>query len=190
MSLKGVNGSALAITTAGGLFLWSGLKGRSITSVLRELVGGKQPGTTPDYPVAGQASALTPAPAAGSGVGPAAGGIAGAAASVAQNQATAKLLAAPYGWSSGPEWDALVALWQQESSWSNTATGPLAQGSHAYGIPQALPPSKLPKAGQPPSMGGTSDPQAQIKWGLSYIKSRYGRPSVAWGGYAARGGWY
>ena len=94
-----------------------------------------------------------------------------------QNQQIGKMLAAGYGWGSGQQWDDLVKLWNQESGWRNTAENPT---SHAYGIPQALPYTKMPKAAWPPSAGGRSDPTAQISWGLAYIKGRYGSPSAAW----------
>src|SRR5262249_27562945 len=48
--------------------------------------------------------------------------------------------------------------------------------SGAYGIPQALPPSKMGAAANPP----ISSAVAQINWGLGYIKSRYGSPEAAW----------
>lgn len=104
-------------------------------------------------------------------------------------QSIAKLLLPSYGWSGADQWTALDELWSRESSWSPTATGqPTSQG-RAYGIPQALPESKLPKAGRSPQNGGTSDPQTQIRWGLSYIRSRYGSPVAAWA-HETSAGWY
>jgi hypothetical protein len=67
----------------------------------------------------------------------------------------------------------LTDLWQQESGWSNIARN---KSSGAYGIPQALPPSKMGPAANPPQ----SSYIAQINWGLSYIKGRYGTPAGAW----------
>lgn len=93
-------------------------------------------------------------------------------------------MAAAYGWGSGAEWKALDALWTQESGWNQYAKNPQ---SGAYGIAQALPPTKMPFAAQ---QGGGSDAAAQIKWGLDYIKARYRDPVKAWGGYWQRGGWY
>jgi hypothetical protein len=106
--------------------------------------------------------------------------------SAAANQNTGKLLAAAYGWSSGQNWDDLVKLWNQESGWNNQAENP---SSGAYGIPQALPYSKMPKAAWPPRYGGKADPTSQISWGLSYIKGRYGSPSAAWAHEVANN-WY
>lgn len=106
------------------------------------------------------------------------------ASSPASNQAIAQLLLGSYGWSA--QWAALDSLWSRESSWSNTAENP---SSGAYGIAQALPATKMPKAAQSPATGGTSDPTAQIKWGLSYIRSRYGDPNAAWA-HEQSVGWY
>ena len=52
--------------------------------------------------------------------------------------------------------------------------------SDAYGIPQALPDTKMAKAAWPPSAGGSANATSQITWGLAYIKATYGSPSAAW----------
>ena len=51
-----------------------------------------------------------------------------------------------------------------------------ANSSGAYGIPQALPGSKMGTYGS----DWRTNPVTQIKWGLGYIKGRYGKPCVAW----------
>jgi hypothetical protein len=79
----------------------------------------------------------------------------------------------------------LVPLWNQESGWSQFAEN----ASGAYGIPQALPFNKMPQAAWPASAGGSSDPSAQISWGLGYIKGTYGSPCNAWG-HEQSFGWY
>jgi hypothetical protein len=108
----------------------------------------------------------------------------GAVTSPSTNQALGQAAAMAYGWGSGPEWDALNKLEMAEAGWNQFAKNPQ---SGAYGIPQALPPTKMPVLAQE---GGGSDPRAQIGWMLQYIKERYGDPLNAWGGYYARGGWY
>jgi transglycosylase-like protein with SLT domain len=134
--------------------------------------GGVTPGTGQSNPNAvGQAVASGAAPVS---------------STAARNQQIGKMLAASYGWSQGTEWDDLVRLWDQESGWSNTADNPQ---SGAYGIPQALPYTKMPKAAWPPSAGGSADPTTQISWGLSYIKGRYGSASAAWAHEVANN-WY
>jgi hypothetical protein len=69
-----------------------------------------------------------------------------------------------------------VDLWNRESNWDNQAQNP---DSGAYGIPQALPYTKMPKIAWPPSAGGNADAAAQIDWGLRYIAERYGVPQFA-----------
>ncbi|MGW0632436.1 phage tail tape measure protein [Streptomyces sp. NPDC002758] len=96
-------------------------------------------------------------------------------------QQFAQLAMKSYGW--GPaEWPALKALWNRESSWSYTATNPT---SGAYGIPQALPASKMASAGK----DWRTNPDTQIRWGLGYIKGRYGSPSAAWA-HEGKFNWY
>jgi len=101
--------------------------------------------------------------------------------SVSGNVAIGQQLAAADGWT-GQQWDCLHSLWMQESSWSNTADN--AQ-SGAYGIPQALPATKMPAAALPPQNSAAS----QIRWGLGYVASRYGTPCVAWE-HEEENGWY
>lgn len=84
----------------------------------------------------------------------------------AQEYAAMRLAA--YGWGAdqmGP----LIALWNQESGWNPWAVNP---SSGAYGIPQSL------GHGHPYDLG---DYVAQINWGLSYIRDRYGSPAAAEG---------
>jgi hypothetical protein len=108
--------------------------------------------------------------------------VAAAPSSVSGNVALGQQLAGAYGWDSGSQWSCLDALWQRESSWSNTATNPQ---SGAYGIPQALPPGKMPAAALPPQ----SSASVQITWGLGYIASTYGTPCNAWA-HETADGWY
>lgn len=86
-----------------------------------------------------------------------------------------------YGWSSG-QFSCLVSLWNVESGWNVTAANP---SSGAYGIPQALPGSKMASAGA----DWQTNAATQIRWGLGYIKSVYGSPCAAWG-HEQADGWY
>jgi len=96
-------------------------------------------------------------------------------------QAIAYDLVEGRGWSEG-EFRCLVALWSRESGWNSTAQNP---SSGAYGIPQALPASKMASAGA----DWATNPETQIRWGLGYIDARYGSPCGAWG-HSERKGWY
>jgi hypothetical protein len=60
-----------------------------------------------------------------------------------------------------------------ESGWDYTATN---ASSGAYGLVQALPGSKMASAGA----DWRTNPATQIKWGLTYMNSRYGSPCDAW----------
>ena len=75
----------------------------------------------------------------------------------------------------------LVALFNRESGWNVYAANP----SGAYGIPQALPGSKMATAGA----DWATNPATQITWGLGYIAARYGTPCGAWG-HSQSAGWY
>jgi len=109
-----------------------------------------------------------------------AGGFAGSKATGAAQQYARSLLGR-YGWSDS-QWGPLQALWQKESGWRWNADNPT---SSAYGIPQALPGSKMAAAGA----DWRTNPQTQIRWGLGYIRGRYGSPSAAWAHSQAHN-WY
>lgn len=87
------------------------------------------------------------------------------------------------------DFDALRKLWEEESNWRAGALNP---NSSARGIPQAMG-SLYPETMEP---GWLEDPEAQIAWGLDYIRRRYGSPSDAWAKWQwrekndERGGWY
>ena len=67
----------------------------------------------------------------------------------------------------------LDSLYMSESGWRVDADNP---SSSAYGIPQALPGSKMSSAGP----DWETNPVTQIRWGLGYIQDRYGTPCGAW----------
>lgn len=102
-------------------------------------------------------------------------------ASKAYNQKYAQILMNDkYGWS-GKQYKCLVKLWNRESGWRVSAHNP----SGAHGIPQALPGHKMSSAGP----NWRSNPHTQIKWGLKYIKGRYGSPCSALG-HSNSHNWY
>jgi hypothetical protein len=74
---------------------------------------------------------------------------------------------------SGDQFGCLDSLWTRESGWNPSADNP---SSSAYGIPQALPGSKMASAGA----DWATNPVTQITWGLGYIQDRYGSPCAAW----------
>jgi len=80
------------------------------------------------------------------------------------------------------QWTCLDQLWQRESKFQTTARN---FRSGAFGIPQALPASRMASAGA----DWRTNPVTQIKWGLSYIDVRYGSACNAWSHWV-RYGWY
>jgi len=97
------------------------------------------------------------------------------------NQRTGCSLLSWAGFSIG-QMGCLQSLWNRESGWRTTARNP---SSGAYGIPQALPGRKMAAYGS----DWETNPAVQIKWGLMYIKGRYGSPCSAWS-YFQSNGWY
>ncbi len=95
-------------------------------------------------------------------------------------RAIGQQLAAARGWT-GEQWGCLDMLWSRESGWRTNA----GNASGAYGIPQALPGSKMASAGA----DWRDSAATQITWGLNYIGGRYGSPCGAWQHFQARH-WY
>ena len=180
MAISGVAVGAIAV---GAVFVYGGFTGKSPSAALVAIVRGKNPSGVPG-PLSTAQALATGGQSSDSGGGGAPAAPADGSQAIAQ-----QIIKLKYPqWNSANDWSALVSLWNRESGWSNTAdtrqTG--AGGDHpgsavfAYGIAQARPATKYPKLGQPPDLGGQSDPQSQIVWGLEYIAGRYGSPAAAW----------
>jgi hypothetical protein len=118
-------------------------------------------------------------------------------ATLLTTQATAALRSHRLGWKREIAWQMMYNrfdwrpkyqfryvnwLWEHESGWRIHAYNPY---SGAYGIPQAVPGSKMASAG--PNWRNSA--RTQIRWGLRYIRSRYGKPRRAWAHECAYG-WY
>jgi hypothetical protein len=91
----------------------------------------------------------------------------------------ARALLSTFGWDDD-QFSCLDSLWTRESNWNVHADNP---HSSAYGIPQALPGSKMASAGP----DWANNAVTQIKWGLGYIEDRYGSPCSAWGHSQSQG---
>ena len=96
-------------------------------------------------------------------------------------QSIAESMLGSFGWSAG-QISCLQPLWAGESGWSVTASNP---STGAYGIPQALPGSKMASAGP----DWQTNAATQIRWGLGYIENTYGSPCAAWS-HEQADGWY
>ncbi len=91
-----------------------------------------------------------------------------------------ELIDSTYKWSAR-EFSCLVSLWNGESHWNFRAHN---HYSGATGIAQALPGNKMDVV----ATDWQTNPITQIKWGIRYIKIRYGTPCKAlakthWAGY-------
>jgi hypothetical protein len=93
----------------------------------------------------------------------------------------ARLMLEQRGWSSD-QFSCLDKLWTKESGWNYRASNP---SSGAYGIPQALPGSKMGTVAD----DWRTNAVTQITWGLDYIADRYGTPCGAWSHSVAHN-WY
>jgi hypothetical protein len=80
------------------------------------------------------------------------------------------------------QYSCLVKLWERESNWRHTARN---KSSGAYGIPQSLPATKMATEGP----DYLTNPETQIRWGVKYIKGRYGSPCGALA-HSDKLGWY
>ncbi len=160
----------------------------ALSSALGSAVSSFETGSTPSTTgVADTANTSVPTSTAAGG-------------SASANQKIAQSLLTKYGWNNTTQWNDLVKLWTQESSWNNKAMNP---SSGAYGIAQALGHAQgasvadnkkgdnYPDAYKSanPAPWGNSDAGMQISWGLDYIKTTYGSPSAAWN-HEVSAGWY
>jgi len=176
--------AAVAYCVTGGLILFSGIRGATISDTVKSALSGNlNPAVTENVNFSAAPTGNSDAGATGTTTG----GKSSNSATENQNLAKKIIQSNPAyaGWDTGENWSSLVQLWTKESGWDATADN--AQ-SGAYGIAQSLPATKYPVAGQPPP-AGKSDPGAQISWGLSYILGRYGNPVMAWAHEVANN-WY
>ncbi len=92
-----------------------------------------------------------------------------------------QILKNKYGYGEG-QFNCFNNIIMRESMWRVNATNP---SSGAYGIPQALPGSKMATV----ASDWRTNPATQIIWGIEYMKGRYGSPCGAWG-FKSSHGWY
>jgi sulfite reductase alpha subunit-like flavoprotein len=173
-----VKGGYLLAAGGGALLLWSGIKGHRWSTVLRDLVSGKQVPSTQELAI------QTSAAAYGYGTSTvASSNFSATGITSVKNKAIGATIATTYGWGPGTSnWTSLVKLWNGESGWSNTAQNP---DSTAYGIAQFLDTTWASYGSK------TSNSGLQISYGLKYIKQRYGNPDNAYNAWLSRSPhWY
>lgn len=164
-----INGASVAYAVAGGLLAYSGIKGATISDTVKAVLSGNLNVT--DTESLGDTSNASNAPAGNTGA---------STATAAENQALAKTLAVKLGyssWTTGQEWADWVSLWNKESSWMDEAN----PTSSARGIAQNI------NGYGPNYIKGNMT--SQITWGINYIASRYGSPSLAWA-HEVENNWY
>lgn len=137
-----------------------------------------KPKPTPKPTATGSAASTSSSSSTSSSDSPPSAPVAVPTAGSAKSVAFAQVKA--HGWDQG-QYTCLVALWTRESGWRVNAYNP----SGAYGIPQALPGSKMASAGS----DWRTNPATQIAWGLGYISGRYGTPCSAWA-HSQATNWY
>ena len=147
----------------------------AMTTAARTLTVVAKPKLASPAEVAAANPGTTAGTGSSSGSGSGSGGIVyvtstppdpGSAQSIAYN------MLASFGFNPATFFGCLKDMWDRESGWVYDAENP----SGAYGIPQALPGSKMASAGA----DWQTNPATQIKWGLGYIKAIYGDPCKAW----------
>lgn len=153
---------------------------RSVSSRLRRIATPKKALTGAAVAAATAGMVLTAAPAQAA-TPTAAAAAAPAAAPAAASSASAKAIAKKMI-PDNAQFAAFSKIVEHESGWNVTARN---ASSGAYGLVQALPASKMASAGS----DWKTNAQTQIKWGLDYMKSRYGSPVGAWAFWQANG-WY
>lgn len=197
-----VDGTSLAVAAAGTLFLYAGIKGKSVLATFQSVLTGQSPGNVPATNlIGGSGSSNAPVnqtTANQAAIGIASGGKVSGTSSI-QNMGLAQLVASTYGWGSGQEFADLTHLINQESGGNPNATNPT---SGAYGIGQALGHGTSSTAGSVTNQYGgygvpdatcraanSGDAQAQLIWMMAYIQQTYGDPINAWA-HEVSAGWY
>ena len=98
-------------------------------------------------------------------------------------RSVARSMLRDFGWNDS-QWSCLEQLWAGESGWDYRAAN---ASSDAYGIPQALPASKMGTV----AADYRTNPVTQITWGMQYVKASYGSPCAALGSWKSRSPhWY
>lgn len=181
MSISGLGIGAIA---TGSVFVYAGLKGKSIPATMQAIIQGKSPtGVASSNTITGTATS------SGSPYARYVGGNPPNSATVAGYKAYATMLLAAHGWAN--QMPAFNNIVMAESGWNPNAKNPT---SGAYGIAQALghgnANTRAPDGENNYGGYGTSDAvckaaneghgNAQIEWMMNYIASAYGSPNAAW----------
>jgi hypothetical protein len=181
-----ISGLGLAYATAGGVLLWSGIKGETVAQTVGELARGKQPSGTN-----GEAVTVPSSPSSATSAGGGGGSFAAPVGSGSSSGGMSALqqAAKPYGWDKGAQWTSLVYVEMREAGFNPRIRNP---SSGALGLAQALGHGNVNTAG---TLGneyggfGLTDAQARLAnsgnaywqavWMVNYISATYGTPAAA-----------
>lgn len=182
-------GTYLLVAGAGAIFLWSGLKGKSVTGVLRNVVSGQDPAKAQTSSKIQQLNVQDTSSSDGSSGGTAVTtALPNVPGKTAAYKAFAITLMLAHGWGLGQQWTDFQWVVEHESNWIPTNTNP---SSGAFGIAQALGhgTANTRAASGENNYGnyGTSDVTcklanggngfAQLIWMCNYIAEVYGSPT-------------
>lgn len=181
-----ISGLSVAYTAVGGIILWSGITGQTLSQTFKDIASGQAPKAT-----ASNAQSNTAAANVGSS-----GPVTANTVTTIQNYNLARLVASTYGWGTGQEFASLTEIIQNESGGNPLAANP----SGAFGIAQALGHGNAATQGTySDSYGGYGVPtstcvaansgsaSAQLVWMMAYISQTYGDPIKAWSFHVANG---
>lgn len=175
-----VKGTYLAVAGAGAVFLWSGLKGKSWSQVIRTLLAGKDPSGVQTT------SAISPISGSGSGSSNT-GGIAGNVPASGSLTAMLTDLGKRFSWDASE-----ISCWIQLIGMESTSAKSTNPSSGAFGWAQALGHGTSGTAGcgrneyggfglsaaQAQKANCGSAPE-QLLWMANYVKATYGNPCAA-----------
>jgi hypothetical protein len=166
-----INGLALFAVFGGSVFVYSGVKGKSITTAFQSIVQGKSPAAaTQNEPISSTGDTTS-----------------GTAVSGGSAQQILQQTAAQFGWGSGAEWQALSNIEMAEAGFNPNARN---ASSGAFGLAQALHGyTGYGFTATQTAQANAGDASLQALWMCRYIQARYGDPIKAWTFHQANG-WY
>lgn len=176
-----INGFTIAYTAVGGIILWSGITGTTLSTTFKDLLSGQAPTQNQEQIQAG-ASLASDTTTTGTSSSSSSTATVPSGPGSSSGVTALKKAAAQYGWDTGAEWQALNFVEMREAGYSLTATNPT---SGAYGMAQFIDgPSEYATYG-----GNSTTYDGQAVAMVNYIKQRYGDP-IAAANHEKTDGWY
>jgi len=181
-------GTYFAVAGLGGIFLWSGLTGKSWSDVFRRVISGKNPREAAGTQTIQALNVSLPeGTGSGSGGGAVNTAVPGTSGSTAAYKSFAMSLMLAHGWGLGQQWTDFQWVEDHEAGWNNLARN---SSSGAFGIAQALGhgtantrgtlANEYGNYGTPDATcraANSGNGFAQLIWMCNYIRQVYGSPS-------------